>query len=145
MLIFAEKKADVDDIHEYLLLKGVGAVAIHGDKGDCHCKLKRRKLENIRHRQSLSQAPHSLTIREPLERDVLWRHFEEMRGGWGADGCFVFLIKNKQVHNSLCGPYTILEMFVCLLSKYYQISKITLVSLTEVYQVWDALIYMRYD
>ena len=58
-----------------------------------------------------------------------------MRGGWGADGCFVFLIKNKQVHNSLCGPYTILEMFVCLLSKYYQISKITLVSLTEVYQV----------
>ena len=34
VLIFAEKKADVDDIHEYLLLKGVGAVAIHGDKGE---------------------------------------------------------------------------------------------------------------
>ena len=33
MLIFAEKKADVDDIQEYLLLKGVEAVAIHGDKG----------------------------------------------------------------------------------------------------------------
>ena len=33
VLIFAEKKADVDDIHEYLLLKGVEAVAIHGDKG----------------------------------------------------------------------------------------------------------------
>ena len=33
MLIFAEKKADVDAIHEYLLLKGVEAVAIHGDKG----------------------------------------------------------------------------------------------------------------
>ena len=33
MLIFAEKKADVDDIHEYLLLKGVEAVAIHGGKG----------------------------------------------------------------------------------------------------------------
>ena len=32
VLIFAEKKSDVDDIHEYLLLKGVGAVAIHGDK-----------------------------------------------------------------------------------------------------------------
>lgn len=32
VLIFAEKKADVDDIHEYLLLKGVEAVAIHGDK-----------------------------------------------------------------------------------------------------------------
>jgi len=26
-------KADVDDIHEYLLLKGVEAVAIHGGKG----------------------------------------------------------------------------------------------------------------
>jgi len=34
VLIFAEKKADVDDIHEYLLLKGVEAVAIHGDKGE---------------------------------------------------------------------------------------------------------------
>ena len=35
MLIFAEKKSDVDDIHEYLLLKGVETVAIHGDKGKC--------------------------------------------------------------------------------------------------------------
>lgn len=33
MLLFAEKKADVDAIHEYLLLKGVEAVAIHGGKG----------------------------------------------------------------------------------------------------------------
>jgi len=32
VLIFAEKKSDVDDIHEYLLLKGVEAVAIHGGK-----------------------------------------------------------------------------------------------------------------
>uniref|UniRef100_A0A4W3KDC2 Probable ATP-dependent RNA helicase DDX41 n=1 Tax=Callorhinchus milii TaxID=7868 RepID=A0A4W3KDC2_CALMI len=32
VLIFAEKKADVDAIHEYLLLKGVEAVAIHGGK-----------------------------------------------------------------------------------------------------------------
>lgn len=31
-LIFAEKKQDVDAIHEYLLLKGVDAVAIHGGK-----------------------------------------------------------------------------------------------------------------
>lgn len=31
--MFASKKSDVDDIHEYLLLKGVEAVAIHGDKG----------------------------------------------------------------------------------------------------------------
>ena len=32
VLIFAEKKRDVDSIHEYLLLKGVEAVATHGDK-----------------------------------------------------------------------------------------------------------------
>jgi len=32
VLIFCENKADVDDIHEYLLLKGVEAVAIHGSK-----------------------------------------------------------------------------------------------------------------
>jgi len=31
VLIFAHRKSDVDDIHEYLLLKGVEAVAIHGD------------------------------------------------------------------------------------------------------------------
>ena len=33
VLIFCENKGDVDDIHEYLLLKGVEAVAIHGGKG----------------------------------------------------------------------------------------------------------------
>ncbi|EOA14389.1 hypothetical protein CARUB_v10027584mg [Capsella rubella] len=32
VLIFCENKADVDHIHEYLLLKGVEAVAIHGGK-----------------------------------------------------------------------------------------------------------------
>ncbi|XP_024521189.1 DEAD-box ATP-dependent RNA helicase 35 [Selaginella moellendorffii] len=32
VLIFCENKSDVDDIHEYLLVKGVGAVAIHGGK-----------------------------------------------------------------------------------------------------------------
>ncbi|CAG7903212.1 unnamed protein product [Brassica rapa] len=32
VLIFCENKADVDDVHEYLLLKGVEAVAIHGGK-----------------------------------------------------------------------------------------------------------------
>uniref|UniRef100_A0A7S1XQX1 RNA helicase n=1 Tax=Phaeomonas parva TaxID=124430 RepID=A0A7S1XQX1_9STRA len=30
--IFCERKGDVDDIHEYLLLKGVAAVSIHGGK-----------------------------------------------------------------------------------------------------------------
>jgi superfamily II DNA or RNA helicase len=34
VLIFAEKKQDVDNVHEYLLLKGVEAVAIHGGKGE---------------------------------------------------------------------------------------------------------------
>ena len=37
MLIFSEKKSEVDDIHEYLLLKGVQAVAIHGGKGTLYC------------------------------------------------------------------------------------------------------------
>ncbi|XP_042468596.1 DEAD-box ATP-dependent RNA helicase 35-like [Zingiber officinale] len=32
VLVFCENKADVDDIHEYLLHKGVEAVAIHGGK-----------------------------------------------------------------------------------------------------------------
>ncbi|KAK9748807.1 hypothetical protein RND81_02G082400 [Saponaria officinalis] len=32
VLIFCENKVDVDDIHEYLLLKGVEAVAVHGGK-----------------------------------------------------------------------------------------------------------------
>lgn len=32
VLIFASNQADVDDIHEYLLLKGVEAVGIHGGK-----------------------------------------------------------------------------------------------------------------
>ncbi len=36
--MFASKKSDVDDIHEYLLLKGVEAVATHGDKGK-NCSL----------------------------------------------------------------------------------------------------------
>lgn len=38
VLIFAEKKQDVDAIHEYLLLKGVEAVAIHGGKGMTYFK-----------------------------------------------------------------------------------------------------------
>ena len=33
VLVFASNQSDVDDIHEYLLLKGVEAVAIHGGKG----------------------------------------------------------------------------------------------------------------
>ena len=32
VIIFAENKRDVDDINEYLLLKGVAATSIHGDK-----------------------------------------------------------------------------------------------------------------
>lgn len=41
MLIFAEKKQDVDAIHEYLLLKGIEAVAIHGSKGIANYSLKK--------------------------------------------------------------------------------------------------------
>ena len=38
--MFSEKKAEVDDIHMYLLLKGVQAVSIHGGKGECHVQTK---------------------------------------------------------------------------------------------------------
>ena len=31
-MVFAENQRDVDDVHEYLLLKGVEAVAVHGGK-----------------------------------------------------------------------------------------------------------------
>ena len=34
VLVFSEKKAEVDDIHMYLLLKGVQAVSTHGGKGE---------------------------------------------------------------------------------------------------------------
>lgn len=39
VLIFAEKKVDVDAIHEYLLLKGVEAVSIHGGKDQAEREL----------------------------------------------------------------------------------------------------------
>ena len=32
VLVFAENKKDVDNIHEFLLVKGVEAVAVHGSK-----------------------------------------------------------------------------------------------------------------
>lgn len=45
VLIFAEKKQDVDQIHEYLLLKGVEAVAIHGGKDQ---EERSRSIEQFR-------------------------------------------------------------------------------------------------
>jgi ATP-dependent RNA helicase DDX41 len=32
VLIFCENKVDVDDIHEYLLLKGIDTAGLHGGK-----------------------------------------------------------------------------------------------------------------
>lgn len=49
VLIFAEKKQDVDAIHEYLLLKGVEAVAIHGGKGKSWFILYRLLREMLIH------------------------------------------------------------------------------------------------
>ncbi len=37
--MFAENKNDVDDIHEYFLLKGVETVAIHGGKSKFFTKI----------------------------------------------------------------------------------------------------------
>lgn len=48
VLIFAEKKQDVDAIHEYLLLKGVEAVAIHGGKDQ---EERSRAIEQFRQGQ----------------------------------------------------------------------------------------------
>ena len=42
VLIFAEKKSDVDDMHEYLLLKGVRTAGIHGGM----CQEERRSAVN---------------------------------------------------------------------------------------------------
>ena len=36
VLIFCENKADVDDIHEYLIIKCVDAVSIHGGKNQVY-------------------------------------------------------------------------------------------------------------
>ena len=50
-LIFASNQADVDDIHEYLLLKGVDAVAIHGGKAQADrlqaVDLFKRKVKDV--------------------------------------------------------------------------------------------------
>jgi len=40
VLIFAEKKADVDHICEYLLVKGIEVASIHGGKGLVFLKLQ---------------------------------------------------------------------------------------------------------
>lgn len=45
VLVFAERKQDVDAIHEYLLLKGVEAVAIHGGKDQ---EERSRSIEQFR-------------------------------------------------------------------------------------------------
>ncbi len=40
VLIFAEKKVDVDNIYEYLLVKGVDVASIHGGKGKYPCQIE---------------------------------------------------------------------------------------------------------
>lgn len=48
VLIFSEKKQDVDAIHEYLLLKGVEAVSIHGGKDQ---EERTQSVQQFRNRQ----------------------------------------------------------------------------------------------
>ncbi len=48
VLIFSERKQDVDQIHEYLLLKGVEAVAIHGGKDQ---EERSRSVEQFRNQE----------------------------------------------------------------------------------------------
>ncbi|KAJ3129276.1 hypothetical protein HK098_001974 [Nowakowskiella sp. JEL0407] len=47
VLIFAENKNDVDDIHEYLLIKGIDVVAIHGGKADIDGTLLDQEQRNF--------------------------------------------------------------------------------------------------
>lgn len=64
VLIFAENKKDVDDIHEYLLLKGVEAAAIHGNE-DMPAFMPRGVFFLLPARHSLS---HSLSLSAPFRR-----------------------------------------------------------------------------
>jgi ATP-dependent RNA helicase DDX41 len=48
VLIFSERKQDVDQIHEYLLLKGVEAVAIHGGNDQ---EERSRSVEQFRNQE----------------------------------------------------------------------------------------------
>lgn len=75
VLIFAEKKQDVDAIHEYLLLKGIDAVAIHGGKGMnvaknrlikfSHGEMRKRKCINSQIKKSdLDQLTHLDRVRK---------------------------------------------------------------------------------
>eukprot|EP00939_MAST-03C_sp_MAST-3C-sp1_P003900 g3900.t1 len=49
VVIFCQSKSDVDDIHEYLLLKGVNAVSIHGGKD------QQERFDGIKHFQDGSK------------------------------------------------------------------------------------------
>ncbi|XP_074598884.1 ATP-dependent RNA helicase abstrakt [Brevipalpus obovatus] len=49
VLIFAEKKEDVDSIHEYLMRRGLGAVAIHGGKDQ---EERSRAVESFRNEEA---------------------------------------------------------------------------------------------
>ena len=51
VLIFSEKKAEVDEIHEFLLLKGLDAVAIHGGKDQEDRKWSLRQFKE--HKQDI--------------------------------------------------------------------------------------------
>eukprot|EP01043_Picozoa_sp_COSAG02_P033144 COSAG02_NODE_2250_length_9367_cov_14.048009_4_plen_559_part_00 len=44
VLIFCENKSDVDDIHEYLLIKGIDAVSTHGGKDQVRRKTNLRSI-----------------------------------------------------------------------------------------------------
>ena len=44
VLIFCENKSDVDDIHEYLLIKGIDAVSTHGGKDQVRSKTNLRRM-----------------------------------------------------------------------------------------------------
>lgn len=74
VLIFAEKKADVDAIHEYLLLKGVEAVAIHGGKGMQNSTVS---LKHTAVCASLAQSTYRMNEDSLLNCLVVAQHYQQ--------------------------------------------------------------------
>jgi hypothetical protein len=67
VLVFAEKTRDVDMVHEYLLTRGVNAVAIHGARpplNSNHCS---------RHISCVAHASHACVLEETVATpQLLW-------------------------------------------------------------------------
>ena len=62
VLVFCENKSDVDDIHEYILLKCVDAVSIHGGKSQVAVLSVRRMFSALRPLSSYPEPGIRVTV-----------------------------------------------------------------------------------